>query len=224
MTGPGQLTLRVIGLCALLVAGIVATALSHTLWVLLITLAGLLAAAAAMALSVNAMLGNDDRADGSEPYRGPTALLAAISALTIVLAIALPVATSAAVSTTTPDARSAADTVRAFLASAVIDNNSYAACEYLAPSAQAQVATMAGYGQTCRDALAATTPSFRGVTSEGSLHALTLRAAVRDGTAFVTGRGVTFALRPATAAEKSAFQAPQADWRIVSGATAVLTA
>jgi hypothetical protein len=224
MTGPGQLTLRVIGLCALLVAGIVATALAHTLWVLVVTVAGLLAAAAAMALSVNAMLGNDDRTDAADPYRGPTALLAAISALTVVLAIALPVADSAAVSTATPDARSAADTVRAYLASAVIDGNAYAACEYLAPSAQAQVAALAGDGQTCRDALTSTTPSFPGVTSEGSLHALPLRAAIHDGTAYVAGRGVTFALRPATAAEKSAFQAPQADWRIVSGATAVLTA
>ena len=224
MTGPGQLTLRVIALCALLVGGIVATARSHSPWMLVITLAGLLAAAAAVALSVNAMLGQDDRADVTEPYRGPTALLAAVSALTIVLAIALPVADSAAVSTTTPDARSAADTVRAFLASAVLDGNAYAACEYLAPSAQAQVAALAGDGQTCRDALTATTPSFPGVTSEGSLHALHLRATVRDGTAYVAGGGVSFVLRPATAAEKSAFQAPQADWRIVSGATAVLTA
>jgi hypothetical protein len=223
MTGPGQLTLRVIALCALLVGGIVATALSHALWILVITVAGLLAAAAAVALSVNAMLGDDERTEGTEPYRGPTALLAAMSALTIVLAIALPVADSAAVSTKTPDARSAADTVRAFLASAVIDDNAYAACEYLAPSAQAQIGALAGDGQTCRDALTATAPSFPGVTSEGSLHALPLRAEVRDGTAHVTGRGVRFELRPATAAEKSAFQAPQADWRIVSGATAVLT-
>jgi hypothetical protein len=227
MAGPGQLVMRVIALVALLVGAIAATTRTHAWWMLVITVAGLLAAAGAVAISVHAMLGQDDRTDAAEPYRGPTALLAAVAALTIVLAIALPVGDSAAVSTRTPHAAAAAATVRAFLASAVLDGNAYAACQYLAPSAQEQVTGLVGDGQTCRDALTATEPSFPGVHSVGSLHALRLRAVVRDGTAFVTaqpaGRSpVTFELRPATAAEASAFEAPSAAWRIVSGATALL--
>jgi hypothetical protein len=227
MTGPGQLVMRVIALVALLVGAIAATARTHALWMLVVTLAGLVAAAVAVAISVQAMLGQDDRTDATEPYRGPTALLAGVAALTIVLAIALPVGDSAAVSTRTPHAAAAAATVRAFLASAVLDDNAYAACQYLAPSAQEQVTTLVGGGQTCRDALTSTEPAFAGVHSEGSLHALRLRAVVRDGTAFVTARRagrspVIFELRPATAAEASAFEAPSAAWRIVSGATALL--
>jgi hypothetical protein len=222
--GPGQLVLRVIALVALLVAGIVATARTQSLVLLVVTVAGLLAAAGAVAASVDAMLGQDDRTDAPERFRAPGALLAAIAAATVVLAIALPVEESAAVSTSSTDAAGAAATVRAFLASAVLDGNAYAACQYLTPSEQQQVADLAGDGQTCRDALTATAPSFPGVHSEGSLEALRLRAALRDGTALVTaGSGITFVLRPATAAERSAYAAPGAAWRIAAGATAVLT-
>ncbi|HEY7618901.1 MAG TPA: hypothetical protein VH834_03970 [Solirubrobacteraceae bacterium] len=222
MTGPGQLLLRAISLTALIVGGIVATALTHAAWLLVGTVAGLIAAAVAVAMSVHAMLGQDDRTDAPEPYRGPVAALAAIGAVAVVLAIALPVEDSAAVATTVPDASAAAATVRAFLAAAVVDGNAYAACQYLAPSEQQQVAALAGDGQTCRSALAATEPSLAGIHSEGSLHALPMRVAVRDGRAFVATPRVMFVLRPATSAETSAFQAPAASWRIASGAAALL--
>jgi hypothetical protein len=222
MTGPGQLVLRVIALAGLLVVGVAATARTHAVAVLVVSVAGLVAAAAAIALSVDAMLRQDDRADVAEPYRGPVAALAAIAVATIVLAIALPVEESEAVSTSTPDAAGAAATVRAYLASAVLDGNGGAACQYLAPSEQQEVAMLAGAGETCRDALTATAPSFPGVHSEGSLHALHLRAVVNDGIAFVTSGPVVFELRPATAAERDAYAAPPAAWRIVTGATAVL--
>jgi hypothetical protein len=84
------------------------------------------------------------------------------------------------------------------------------------------VAALAGDGQSCRAALSATEPSLAGVHSEGSLHALPMRVAVRDGTAVVTTPRVRFVLRPATSEERSAFQAPSGAWRIVSGATALL--
>jgi hypothetical protein len=221
-TGPGQLTLRVIALTGLLVGALVATALTHALWMLVVTLAGLISAALAVALSVNAMLGQDDRTEPTDPYRRPVALLATVAAATIVLAIALPVEDSAAVSTTTPDAAAAAATVRAFLANAVLNDNAYVACQYLAPSEQQRVAQVGGEGQTCRAVLTATQPSFAGVDSEGSLHALRVHAVVRDGTAYVTAAGVMFELRPATAAEISAYDAPPGAWRIVSGVSAVL--
>jgi hypothetical protein len=222
MTGPGQLVLRVVILVALLVGGLVATALTHASWMLPLTLAGLVAAAAAVAVSVNTMLGDDDRAEAPELYRGPVAALAGIVALAVGLAVALPIEDSQAVSANTPDAASAAATVRAFVASAVLDDNAYEACQYLAPSEQQQVAALAGYGQTCRAALLATQPSLEGVHSEGSLHALHIKVIVRDGTAFVSTPTAVFVLRPATASEASAFQAPAAAWRIVGGATAVL--
>jgi hypothetical protein len=190
--------------------------------VLVATIVCLLAAAAAVAFSVNAMLGQDDRTDAAEPYRGPVAALAAVVAIAVVLAIALPIEDSAAVSTTVPDASSAAATVRAFLAAAVLDGNAYAACQYLAPSEQQLVAALAGDGQSCRAALGATEPSLAGLHSEGSLHALPMRVAVRDGTAVVTTPRVRFVLQSATSAERSAFQAPSGAWRIVSGATALL--
>jgi hypothetical protein len=226
MTGPGQLVLRVIVLVAMLVGGIVATALTHAWWVLVVTVAALVAAAAAIAISVNAMLGEDERIESAERRRGPVVALGAgaVALVTVALVVALPVEDSAAVSTTARDAPAATATVRAFLASAVLDGNAYAACQYLAPSEQQQVARAAGEGQTCRDALTAAEPSIPGVYSEGALHALSLHGVVRGTTAFVTGRSpLAFELKPATAAETSAYAAPPAAWRIVSGATAVLT-
>jgi hypothetical protein len=97
----------------------------------------------------------------------------------------------------------------------------------LTPRAQAGIARTAGDEQTCRDALSATRPSFAAIQSEGTLHALRLRAVVRDGTADVTAtpRGappVTFVLRRATADEAAAYEAPPTAWRIAPGATAVL--
>jgi hypothetical protein len=222
MTGPGQLVLRCVALVALLVGGIVASALTHAWWLIVATIACLIAAAGAVAISVNAMLGQDDRTDAAEPYRGPVAALAAVVVIAVVLAVALPMEDSAAVSTAVPDATSAAATVSAFLAAAVLDGNAYAACQYLAPSEQQLVAALAGEGQSCRTALSATEPSLAGVHSEGSLHALPLRVAVRNGSAFVASPRVMFVLRPATSAERSTFQAPSAAWRIVSGATALL--
>jgi hypothetical protein len=222
MTGPGQLVLRVMVLVAVLVAGLVATALTHASWLLPLTLAGLVAAAAAVAVSVNAMLTEDDRAAAPELYRGPVAALAGVVALALVLAVALPIEDSQAVAAKTPDAASAAATVRSFLASAVLDDNAYEACQYLSLSEQRHVAALAGYGQTCRAALLATQPSLAGVHSEGALHALHLQVSVRDGTAFVTAATAVFVLRPATPSDAAAFEAPSAAWRIVGGATAVL--
>jgi hypothetical protein len=224
VAGPGQLLFRVIALVALLVGGVVATVLTHSWWLLVVTVAALVAAAAAVAFSVNAMLGQDDGTESPERHRGLVAVVAVVAVVALALAVALPIEASSAVSTAAPNAAGAAATVRAFLASAILDANAYAACQYLAPSEQQQVADLAGDGQTCRAALAATESSIPGVHSEGSLHALQLHAVVRAGTAVVMGRSpLAFALRPATAAETSAYKAPSAGWRIVSGATSVLT-
>ena len=223
MKGPGQLLLAIVALVATIVGGLVATAETRAWWTLALTIGALVAAGTAVAICVHALLSQDDRGAPTVPARGPVVALATVATVAVALAVALPVEDSAAVSTATPDAAAAAATVRAFLASAVLDGNAYAACQYLAPDAQQQLARLAGDGQTCRDALTATDPSLAGVHSEGSLRGLHLRAAVRGGQAFVTAPGrVTFVLRPATAAEARAFAAPHAAWRIVAGATAVL--
>ena len=89
------------------------------------------------------------------------------------------------------------------------------------------MAQLAGDGQTCRDALSATQPSFGGIQSEGALHALSLHVLIDDGTADVTATphgqaAVHFVLQRTTAAQAATFQAPSAAWRIADGATAVL--
>jgi hypothetical protein len=145
----------------------------------------------------------------------------------VVLAIVLPVEGSAATSTARPTGRAAAETIRQFLATAVLDDNAFIACQYLTSDAQQSVARLAGDDQTCRDALTATQPSFGNVHSEGSLHALRLDTVVRGGTAYVTARPsgrqpVTFVLSRTTPGEAAAYEAPSSAWRIADGATAVL--
>jgi hypothetical protein len=154
----------------------------------------------------------------SSRRRRPTAL---------VLAVALPDDRAAADSTARPTAAAAAQTVRAFLATAVLDDDAYEACQYLTPAAQAQVARAAGAGQTCRDALSAAPPSFVAIRSEGELHALAVRAVVTApalAKATIARPGqppVALVLRRATAADEAAYAAPQCAWRIASARPAL---
>jgi hypothetical protein len=188
----------------------------------------LVIAAGGIGLSVARML----RADDVAPYRpGRRSVMASsvVAVAAIVVAIALPVAESAGASTARTTGAAAAETVRDFLASAVLDDNAYAACQYLTPRVQERIARLAGDSQTCRDALSATQPSFAGIQSEGALHALRLHAVVRDGSAYVTATphgwgSVTFVLQRTTGGEAAAYEAPPAAWRASGGATAVLAA
>jgi hypothetical protein len=222
------LLLRIVGLAALVVGAIVATAKADVWWFVTIPVTALVIAAGGIGLSVARML----RADDVAPYRpGRRSVVASsvVAVAAMVLAIALPITESAGASTARTTGGAATETVRDFLASAVLDDNAYAACQYLTPPAQERIARLAGGGQTCRDALSATQPSFAGIRSEGALHALALHAVVRDGSAHVTatphrGRSVTFVLQRTTASEAAAYEAPPAAWRISGGATAVLAA
>jgi hypothetical protein len=223
---PQRLLLDIVVLVAILVGAIVATAKADASWTAAIAVAGLVIAALGIASAVSAML----RARDPSPVgrgRGRVGASAVVAALAVVLAVVLPVEGSAATSTAHPTAGAAAQTVRDFLADAVLDDNPYAACEYLTPGAQQSVARLAGEGQTCRDALTAAQPSFGAVHSEGALHALRLDALVRGGTAHVTarplGRGpVTFVLSRTTPGDAAVYEAPSSAWRIADGATAVL--
>jgi hypothetical protein len=226
--GPGDLFLRIVVLVALLVGGVVATAETHAWWTLVLALVGLVIAAGAVVVSVQAMLGRDADAQPSSPSRARVAALTALAAVALILAVALPDDQSAADSTSRPTAAAATQTVRDFLASAMLEDNAYAACQYLTLTAQEEVARSAGSDETCRDALTATPPSFAGVHSEGALRALDVRATVvGHSTADVTvhrpgHRAVTFVLHRTTGADSMAFAAPSAAWRIASGAAGVL--
>ena len=223
---PQRLLLEIVVFVAILVGAVVATAKADAWWTAALAVAGLGIAALGIALAVGAML-RAGEASPVGPGRGRVAASAVVAAIAVVLAFVLPVEDSAATSTARPTARAAAQTVRDFLADAVLDDNAYAACQYLTPGAQQSVANLAGDGQTCRDALTATQPSFGTVHSEGALHALRLDAVVRGATATVTTRPrgrppATFVLSRTTPDETAAYGAPSSQWRIADGATAVL--
>jgi hypothetical protein len=222
-----RLLVRIIVFVAVLVGAVVATARADAGWAVALAVAGLVVAVAGIAMSLRGLLARDADAEPEAPGRASVAGLATVAAVAVILALTLPVEQSAATSTARPTAAAAAQTVRDFLASAVLDDSTYSACHYLTPAAQQSVARLAGGGQTCRDALTATQPSFASVHSEGALHALSLRATVRGGTAYVTAtprgrRSVTFVLRRTTPTEAAGYEAPSAAWRIAVGEVAVL--
>jgi hypothetical protein len=223
---PRGLLLRIVALAGLLVGAVVVTAKVDTWWMAAIAVAALVIAAAGIGVSVARMLRVSDSAPPRPGVRS-VVTSAVVGVAAVVLAVALASDESAGASVARPTAASADQTIRDFLAGSVLDDNAYAACEYLAPRAQAGIARTAGRDETCRDALSATRPSFAAIQSEGALHALRLRAVVRDGTADVTatpqgGPPVSFVLRRTTADEAAAYEAPPTAWRIARGATAVL--
>jgi hypothetical protein len=224
--GPQRLLLEIIVFVAILVGAVVAIGQADTWWTAALAVGGLVIATLGIALAVSAMLRARD-ASPIGPSRSRVVASAIVAAVAVILAIVLPVEGSAATSTAGATDAAAAQTVRDFLASAVLDDNAYIACQYLTPSAQEGIARVAGNAQTCRDAFTATQPSFGSVHSEGALHALRLDTVVRGDAAYVTarpsgGRAVTFALSPTTPGEAAAYEAPSSAWRIADGATAVL--
>ncbi|MEA2228939.1 MAG: hypothetical protein QOF04_2569, partial [Solirubrobacteraceae bacterium] len=205
---PQRLLLEIIIFVAILVGAVVAIGQADAWWTAALAVGGLVIAALGIALAVGAML-RAREASPIAPGRGRVLASAVVAAVAVVLAIVLPVEGSAATSTAGPTAGAAAQTVRDFLASAVLDDNAYVACQYLTTDAQQSVARLAGDGQTCRDALTATQPSFGAVHSEGALHGLRLDAVVRGGTAYVTERPsgwqpATFVLSRTTPGEAAA--------------------
>jgi hypothetical protein len=223
---PQRLLLEIIVFVAILVGAVVAIGQADAWWTAALAVGGLVIATLGIALAVGTMLRARD-APPIGPRRSRVVASAVVAAVAVILAIVLPVEGSAATSTAGSTGGAAAQTVRDFLADAVLDDNAYAACQYLTPSAQQGVARLAGDGQTCRDALTATQPSFGAVHSEGALRALRLDTVLRGGTAYVTARPlgrqpVTFVLQRTTPGEAATYEAPSSAWRIADGATAVL--
>jgi len=222
-----RLLLRIMAFVALLIGAIVATARADAAWTVTLAVAGLVLAAAGVGMSLRGMLERADDATPEASGRGVVAALGSVAAVALALALTLPVADSSATSTAKPTAAAADRTVRDFLATAVLDDSAYPGCEYLTAAEQQRIAALAGDGQTCRAALLTTQPSFDGLQSEGSLHALPLHAVVHGTVADVTARPhgrppVTFVLQRTTPAEAAAYEAPPSAWRIARGAPAVL--
>jgi len=237
--GPGGLFGRIIVLATVIVACLVARAVAHAPALLVVAVAALVAATAAIAQVAAVLLRDDDgggeaasqqtapRAASVARGRRTGAAVAGVAVAAVALAIVLPHGDARATATTPATAATADRAVRDFLGDAVLQNDSYDACQYLTQAAQARVTQLAGDGQSCRDALAATRPAFAGIASEQELRELPLHTTLRGGTAIVratppAGAPATFVLRPATAAETAAFRAPACAWRIATGVTAVL--
>jgi hypothetical protein len=237
--GPGGLFGRIIVLAAVIVACLVVRAAAHAPAMLVVAVAALIVATAGIAQVAAVLLrdadGSGEVAPEETAVRGATVArgrrtgvaVGGVVVAAVAVAIVLPHGDAGATATTPATAATADRAVRDFLGDAVLQNDSYDACQYLTQAAQAQITRLAGDGQSCRDALAATRPAFAGIASEQGPRELPLRTALRGGAAIVratppAGRPVTFVLRPATAAETAAFRAPVCAWRIATGATAVL--
>jgi hypothetical protein len=223
---PARLLLRIVVLTGVIVGAVVVVAKADAAWADVLAVGALVIAACAVGASLRSMMGAEEAPQAASGRVGVVAL-AAIPVIAVGLAIALPTQESAARTGGQPTAAGAAQTVRDFLAVAVLDNNAYAACQYLTPAEQQRLWAAAGGQETCREVLTATQPSFAGVHAEGGLHALPLRAVVRGATAYVTAtphgrRAATFVLRRTTPAEAGVYEAPSAAWRIDDGVGAVL--
>jgi hypothetical protein len=125
-------------------------------------------------------------------------------------------------------AQTAQLTVRHFLTRAVVEDAPFAACQYLTPNAQREVARLA-QAPTCRDAFTAAAPAFDGIRSVGDVNSLPMRAGVSGDRATVVATPAhhppaTFVLARATPAELFAYQAPPDPWRIDNGEQVVLGA
>jgi hypothetical protein len=159
------------------------------------------------------------------PYRsmrpsglGVATLIAAVIGTAILVATHEHQATSAKA----PDVHGANVAVRDFLTSAVVDHETYLACQYLTPAAQADVGRLEGAATTCADVMTSSPATLFGVESEGGITHLSLRTTVRGSTARVVARHpgqapITFVLRPTTADEDVSFGAPATAWRIAAG-------
>jgi hypothetical protein len=237
--GPGGLFGRIIVLTAVIVACLVVRAAAHAPAMLVVAIAVLVVATAGIARVAVLLLRDADGSGEAAPDapapraasvlrgRRTGAAVAGVAVAAVALAIALPHGDAGATATTPATAATAQRAVRDFLGDAVLQNDSYDACQYLTTAAQAQITRLAGEGQSCRGALAATRPTFAGISSEQGLRDLPLHATLRGGAAIVratppAGTPATFVLRPATGAETDSFRAPACAWRIATGATAVL--
>jgi hypothetical protein len=145
------------------------------------------------------MSSSSDVDDPLPPDRGLRkvgAVFAAVVLLVVAAAIVIPTVEAGAKAPSGLTAAAAASTVRQFVDQAVVQGDGYTA--------------------------------LLGVTTASDITGLDLHTTVHGTTAVVTasapgGAPVAFTLAPATAADQSAYGAPDAPWRIADGAERVVT-
>jgi hypothetical protein len=177
------------------------------------------------------LLNNDDNDDAPAPIhslRSPIMACAAVAVLAVGGGATLATHEAAASTPQGLTARSAAMTVRQFAEQAVVQNDSYTACQYLTPAEQARVAALGGGDADCRLTLDEQ-PALLGVDSNGGLQRLMLHSTVHGRVATVTATkpgqpSITFTLTPTTPNDVFAFEAPAVSWRISGGVTQMLGA
>jgi hypothetical protein len=196
---------------------------NDTAWGLALAFAALAVATGAMGLVVRDLLADQDgegQASQGPSMRWPAALLAAVVVAAVAAAIAGTHGEHAATATSALSAGSAVRTVRAYLVAADVDGDGEAGCAYLSTAEQRRVGAAAGAGSTCREALDDFGGAARRRRPAGprTLGAFAVRVDGRSGQARVRVDGDLFVLRPATPAERAAYNASRSRWRIVSGA------
>jgi hypothetical protein len=173
---------------------------NDTAWGLALAFAALAVATGAMGLVVRDLLADQDgegQASQGPSMRWPAALLAAVVVAAVAAAIAGTHGEHAATATSAFSAGSAVRTVRAYLVAADVDGDGEAGCA---------LDDFGGGGRRGPPA------------SPRTLGAFAVRVDGRSGQARVRVDGDVFVLRPATPAERAAYNAPRSRWRIVSGA------
>jgi hypothetical protein len=222
-----QILVTTVVLLAVAVAGVVTIALTRSFWGLAVALVAAVAATAMMTLRFLDVVGDGDDEDSGSPARRTVLGAGTFAAGVLILALTLAGTVAAQQRTRPADASTATQTLRDFLTVGVLENNPYAACQYLTPAEQHAVALRGGAYQNCRDVLTANPPRFGTLDSPGQLRGLRMQTVVHGDAARVTVSGAgaaprTFVLHRATAADYAAYLAPSADWRVASGATSLL--
>jgi hypothetical protein len=219
---PSNILVTAAALAAIVVGALVVLAVTDAATGLLLAIAALAVATTGIGIAIRSMLADQEGGPAVRPARRAPLVAAVVATATLAAAIVLPHEDAVAGDTSATDATGATQTLRNFLTAAALDDNAYAACQYLTAAEAARVAALAGQGQTCRAALIATPPSLPGVASPRSLRGLRLRTTVHGDRATIDAAGLRFVLVRATAAERNGFAAPHAAWRVAAGATALL--
>jgi hypothetical protein len=227
-TGTPEWLLRAALFVVIVVTAVIVAIRADAWWTTALAVAGVAAGACGVVLVAFALLADEDDAEPEEgPSRTGSIVLGILAVVLLVAALVVPEHESAKTdANTAATARSADETLRQFLLTALVEDNAYPSCQYLTTGQQATLAREAG-ATSCRPALTGTSPSLDGVRNEGDVDRLKIRVTVVGdrATAVVSGRDrppVTFTLVRATPAEVEAFEAPSTPWRIASGAEALV--
>jgi hypothetical protein len=209
-------------------AVIVLATLADTLG-LVLAVGALLATTVASLMVVRAELADEEPAPAVvRSTRGWLAGgLAAAAVVMLAVAVLLVSSDKTPSSTAYGGASGAVETVREYVSATAADQAGEKACSYLTAGEQQRVARLVGPHAVCREAFSNTDPAAGGAAAIRAIQTEPATATISNGQARVvlgSGSGASaFVLHRATAGDASDFYAPTTDWRIASGALAVLT-